>query len=76
MPIRSYRCAAGHEFEALESMDGPSQTQCPDCNRPVERVMSLTQPGIVKGGTPTYHTGRQPRDPQVKPSTVRGIRGM
>ncbi len=27
-PLRAYRCSAGHEFEVVESMDGPQQTRC------------------------------------------------
>ena len=30
MPLRAYRCSRGHEFEVVESMDGPRTTRCPE----------------------------------------------
>lgn len=68
MPLRTYRCEAGHEFDVIESMDGPKQTICPEpaegddgssiCGLEVEQIIALQQRPIVKGGTKVFHPGR------------------
>lgn len=62
MPLRSYRCSRGHEFEIVESMDGPRTTRCPvtaddeTCgDRDLTPVIQIQQRPIVKGGTPRHH---------------------
>ncbi len=35
MPIYEYQCqSCGHEMEALQKMNDPALSECPECNQP------------------------------------------
>lgn len=68
MPLRAYRCGAGHEFELVERMSDPPLPCCPEivpedmdgetvvmCGADVERLIMATQRPIVRDGTPNHH---------------------
>lgn len=43
MPIRLYRCEnedCKHQDEYLEKMDAPSERECPECGKPMKRMVA------------------------------------
>jgi putative FmdB family regulatory protein len=50
MPIYEYRCLdCGHTFERLQSLQERPVADCPECGKPVEKVMSASVGYIMKG---------------------------
>ena len=54
MPVYEYEhletpCGVGQLFEFRQSIDDPELTNCPDCQGPVHRVLSLTNISTPRG---------------------------
>ncbi|HPD16634.1 MAG TPA: zinc ribbon domain-containing protein [Planctomycetota bacterium] len=51
MPIYDYQCdACGHAFERQQRMSEAPVKKCPECGRPVRRVIGAVA-GIVRGAS-------------------------
>jgi len=50
MPTYDYKCdACGHTFERQQKMSDPPVKKCPECGKPVRRLIGAVA-GFVKGG--------------------------
>jgi putative FmdB family regulatory protein len=51
MPTYEYRCdGCGHAFERQQKMSDPPVKRCPECGKPVRRLISAVA-GFVRGGS-------------------------
>jgi len=51
MPTYEYQCdACGHAFERRQRMSDPPAENCPECGKPVRRVIGAVA-GIVRGAS-------------------------
>jgi putative FmdB family regulatory protein len=58
MPIYEYACTVcGHRFEELQEMKDAPKESCPQCGKPVRRLMSTAVPISGKGGSGHVHHG-------------------
>ena len=59
MPTYEYRCEAGHESEARQSINDEPLDRCPreDCDAPAERQISLGGGLMVGGGSSEANGG-------------------
>jgi putative FmdB family regulatory protein len=75
MPTYEYRCAKGHTFEVVQSINDASLTKCEVCGRPVERV--LHSPAVHFKGSGFYNTdyGTKKRQREQKISSESGSSG-
>ena len=49
MPTYEYRCPKGHEFELFQPMSAEPRTECPECGKIAERLLSGGAGLIFKG---------------------------
>lgn len=49
MPTYEYRCPQGHEFEIFQRMSDPPRTECPECGKSAERLLSAGGGLLFKG---------------------------
>jgi putative FmdB family regulatory protein len=49
MPTYEYRCPEGHEFEKFQRMSEPPVSECPECGKAAERVLSGGAGLLFKG---------------------------
>ena len=49
MPTYEYRCPKGHEFEKFQRMSDPPVSDCPECGKAAERVLSGGAGLLFKG---------------------------
>ena len=69
MPTYAYRCAAGHEFEAVQGITEPALASCRACAAPVRRVVFPV--GIVFKGRGFYKTdSRSSSSSSITPAAV------
>ena len=40
MPLYSYRCDCGNEFDAMQSMDVRANAECPECKQTAPQVIT------------------------------------
>jgi len=40
MPIYSYRCNCGNEFDHMQRMDDRLQAECPECNEQAKQMIT------------------------------------
>lgn len=52
MPLYSYRCEKGHEFDKSGRIDGSdAPTSCPECQEPVQKIFALTARAFPGAGS-------------------------
>jgi putative FmdB family regulatory protein len=55
-PIFEYECEREHRSTIHVSLLGrPNEIKCPVCGKTAQRIISMQQRPIVKGGTPRFH---------------------
>ena len=59
MPIYEYRCANGHTFETMQSINDDPLTACEVCDAPAERVLSPVAVHFKGSGFYTTVYGRK-----------------
>ena len=70
MPIYQYQCAeCGHQMEALQRMNDPKLTDCPECKAPALKKQ-LTAAAFKLKGTGWYETDF--KNSGKKPNTQKG----
>jgi putative FmdB family regulatory protein len=60
MPLYEYECEAGHRFELIRKFADPPVETCPECGRPVHKLMS--SPAFQFKGTGWYITDYARKD--------------
>ena len=70
MPTYEYACTqCGHEFEAFQSFSDAALTQCPECERAIQKVYSNV--GVVFKGSGFYKTdSREPKKTTTPAATT------
>lgn len=67
MPTYDYACdSCGHSFEAFQKMSDSPLKECPECGKPVRRVLSGGL-GISFRGSGFYVNDSTPAAPKAKP---------
>ena len=59
MPIYEYRCANGHTFELMHSMEDGPAVRCRECEAPVQRVFHPVAVHFKGSGFYTTDYGRE-----------------
>ncbi len=57
-PLYDFQCPSGHIHERIAEAHDHSTALCPACGEPSERLMSVPQRPVVRGGTPTHFPGK------------------
>jgi len=60
MPTYEYKCdACGHQFERRQKMSDPPVKKCPECAKPVRRLIGAVA-GIVRGSSTPCASAESP----------------
>ncbi|HIJ81131.1 MAG TPA: zinc ribbon domain-containing protein [Desulfuromonadales bacterium] len=71
MPMYEYRCTTcSHQFELRQKFSDPPATDCPECGKPIEKLISAT--AFTLKGDGWFNTGYCPKTETPKPAGCAG----